>query len=570
MKRGGVVTESHSLVGRVGNGSRADDGVLESRVTGEHEPEASASSRAPAVSAPAVPALASRVNALLRQIVDLTPNVVVVKDRHGRCVFANQAAADLYGTTVNALIGNPCPHLGTDAANIERMRAAELEVMDSLTELVIPEQQVTDGRGRPRWLQVTLRPVLDEAGDGPREAASHLLLWVGTDITQRKDAETARAELHERLRQSQKIEAIGLLAGGVAHDFNNLLTPIILNAEMMLASLSSGAPHRSEVEEMLSAALGAKALTTQLMAFGRKQVLAVRTVDMNDELRQATRLLSRLIPETIHFELALDARPCHVEADPAQLQQVLVNLVINARDAMPSGGCVELGTRRVTERGSQGAPTTYVLVWVRDTGVGMDDETRRRIFEPFFTTKALGRGTGLGLSTVQGIVEQHAGLVRVESELGAGTTFEIRLPFVEAERSAPTRHSRPVRRSGAAVDASSVLVVDDDPLLRRMLRELLAAQGYEVFAAEDAHDALRWATARTTPVSLLLTDVVLPRMSGQALFEALAMTHPALGVVYMSSLEKAVTPAPDEPPGVVLRKPFSVPELYAKVRRALR
>jgi PAS domain S-box-containing protein len=383
-----------------------------------------------------------------------------------------------------------------------------------------------------------------------------------------------RHALGEQLRQSLKMEAIGRLAGGVAHDFNNLLTAILGYSELLTIRL--GEDHRlaGSVKEIRKAAERAAALTRQLLAFSRKQVLQPKLVDLNSIVSEVAQMLHRLIGEDVALVTLLDPTLARVKADPGQIEQVILNLAINARDAMPHGGRLTLETANAQfdERQAQPyaglQPGKYALLIVSDTGVGMDEKTLPRIFEPFFTTKDTGQGTGLGLSTVYGIVKQSGGYIWVTSTPGRGATFKVGLPWA-AEPSAEHR-PEPVpteldRRT------ETVLLVEDEDALRELVTDFLKSMGYSVLAARDGYDALEIAKRATGPIHVLLTDVIMPGMSGFDLSRRFAITHPTLKVVFMSGYsEEAIAQHGTVGPGSsFLQKPFSRAGLARKLSEVL-
>jgi PAS domain S-box-containing protein len=386
---------------------------------------------------------------------------------------------------------------------------------------------------------------------------------------------TERRRLAEQLRLAQKMEAVGLLAGGIAHDFNNVLTSVIGFTD--LARLEQNvAPsgiddHLDEIER---AARRGSDLITQLLAFSRQQLLKNEVLDLNEVIRSSTKMLDRLIGAHIRVSHRLVDAAAAVRADRTQLEQVLLNLIVNARDAMPDGGELQVTTTIVNApRGVREARTLplgrYACLTVSDTGMGMDDATRARIFEPFFTTKDRGRGTGLGLSTVYGIIKQSGGYITVHSSRGAGTTFEILLPALdEAAISVPTAAVAPQPGISAG---ETVLVVEDEQSVRRMAGQMLARAGYRVLEAGDGHEALAVASDHRGPIHLLLTDVVLPGLSGVAVAESLKTTRPDIRVLYTSGYGDDGPPLPfdlDTAPKL-LSKPFTHDALMREVREAL-
>jgi len=392
------------------------------------------------------------------------------------------------------------------------------------------------------------------------------------DTTARHQAEEDLHRREEQVRQSQKMEAIGRLAGGVAHDFNNLLTVIRGHGELVLRRLEGDHPLRRNLQEIGLAAERASALTHQLLAFSRKQVLQPRTLDLGEVLDRMQTLLERLIGEDVQLATRRRGPVGSVRADPAQMEQVIVNLAVNARDAMPQGGVltVELANADLDQTYTHGhpvvAPGPYVVLSVTDTGHGMDAETKARIFEPFFTTKEPGKGTGLGLATVYGIVKQSEGFIWVYSEPGRGTTFKIYLPRVDQPAEALTP-----RPAAAAVRGSeTLLLVEDEDALRSLLRELLESFGYAVLEASQGVDALRVAQEFPGTIHLLLSDLVMPQMTGRELADRLARRRPGIKVLFMSGYAAGAAPQHEIPPeAAYIEKPFTSDALATAVRALL-
>ena len=384
--------------------------------------------------------------------------------------------------------------------------------------------------------------------------------------------ETEVAQRTQQLLQAQKMQAVGLLAGGIAHDFNNLLTVIIGRCQLLLHRSPPDEPLALNIGLIHSTAQSAARLTGQLLAFSRKQVLERRVLDLNVAVADLGKMLRRVIGENVTLATVLAPTSGLVNADRAQLEQVILNLVVNARDAMPDGGRLTVETAIVDRdagaaEGAPGPPPgRYVVLSVRDTGVGMDAATQARIFEPFFTTKEPGRGTGLGLSTVFGVIEQHDGHVTVASTPGEGTTFTIYLPRVEQPR-IETVAPAPVEPAAAAPrrGAETVLVVEDEEGGRALVSEILRERGYTVLAAKDGEDALSVAERWTSPIDLLLTDVVMPGPSGPELAERLSAARPATRVLYMTGYSDV--PATECNP--LLQKPFTPLSLTRAVQEAL-
>jgi signal transduction histidine kinase/CheY-like chemotaxis protein len=377
-----------------------------------------------------------------------------------------------------------------------------------------------------------------------------------------------------QLRQAQKMEAIGRLAGGVAHDFNNLLTVINGYGEMLIEALPEGSPERDMAREVRKAGERAAGLTNQLLAFSRKQVLQPRLADLNAMVRDVEKMLRRLVREDIELRTTLCPDPLPVLVDYGQMEQVLLNLVINARDAMPKGGRLSITTGfsapDAPHAGDSGVVRLdpHALLSVSDTGRGMDEATRARIFEPFFTTKEAGKGTGLGLATVYGIVRQSGGEIEVESAPDEGTTFRIALPLAPAGAAPPAEVPRPRR---AAHGTETVLLAEDEDGVRALARQTLAAHGYEVLEARDGVEALVRGRQHRGPIHLVVTDVIMPHLGGAELVRQLRRRHPGVKALYMSGHSESVI----LPEGVgqtratYLEKPFTADELARVVRDVL-
>jgi PAS domain S-box-containing protein len=388
------------------------------------------------------------------------------------------------------------------------------------------------------------------------------------DITQRRD-------LEEELRQSQKMEAVGRLAGGVAHDFNNLLTIITGRSHLLLGKLKGDDPARRSVEVIQKTADRAAALTRQLLAFSRKQVLQRTVLDLNTTVGDVSTMLRRLIGEDVDLLLTLAPGAGRVNADRAQLEQALMNLAVNARDAMPRGGTLGLETDHVRlgaappDRPDALPPGPYAVLRVMDTGLGMDPATQARIFEPFFTTKEPGKGTGLGLSMVHGIVRQHGGAIHVRSVVGGGTTFEIYLPQVDAaaETGGADETGAPQPETGH----ETILLVEDEEDVRALAREVLERQGYTVVEASDGAQALQVYEKERERIDLILTDVVMPRMSGREMVDRVRATRPDMRVLYMSGYtgDAIVRHGVLDQSMLLLGKPFTPVALIAKIREVL-
>lgn len=395
------------------------------------------------------------------------------------------------------------------------------------------------------------------------------------EIADHKRAEAERLRLQDQLFEAQKLEAIGRLAGGVAHDFNNLLSVIISYSEFALEALQPGDPLHQDLVEILGASRRAAVLTHQLLAFSRKQVLKPEVVDLNGILEGMSGMLKRLLGEDIELSFKPQAASGMVRVDPGQIEQVIMNLAVNARDAMPGGGRLTLETCDVELDDSSASqhvavtPGPYVMLAVTDMGVGMDEATRAQIFQPFFTTKEKGKGTGLGLAMVYGIVTQSGGTIWVYSEPGHGTTFKIYLPRVPPGEASSPRATAGV--SSRPAGSETILVVEDEEMVRSLAERILAAAGYTVLAAANGGEALLACERHPGAIHLLLTDVIMPRMSGQELAARLMAVRPALRVLYMSGYtdNAIVQHSVLEESAQFIAKPITASSLAQKVREVL-
>lgn len=387
---------------------------------------------------------------------------------------------------------------------------------------------------------------------------------------------TARKRLEEQFRHAQKMEAVGRLAGGVAHDFNNLLTAILGHSELLLGDMSPVDPRREDLTEIVQAAERAAGLTRQLLAFSRQQVLEPQLLDLNAIVTQLSKMMHRLLGEDIDLSLALTPELGRIKADPGQIEQVLVNLAVNSRDAMPDGGklTIETWEQEVDQDQAHAEqpipPGRYVMMGITDNGAGMDEETRRRLFEPFFTTKEAGKGTGLGLSTVYGIVTQSGGYVWVYSEPGRGTTFKIYLPLA-GESDAPTATITPAPEPVVTSGWETILLVEDEAAVRKLAAEVLERQGYHVIVAGRATEARAALEQLDGPLHLLITDIVMPDLRGPDLAEIVRAARPECKVLYMSGYapEAVVRHGAIQSGRTFIGKPFSPAVFVRKVRAVL-
>jgi PAS domain S-box-containing protein len=544
------VRQHHSRVPLVFLGDSVSEGEIE------------VARRAAQVATPGAAEMKSDSEVTLRKLwrlVEQSTDSVIIMDRSGVMEYVNPAFEALTGYSRREAVGQTLGILKSE------QQAGELyeEMWNTVLSGNVFRGIVMDRKknGDTLIIEKALTPLRDANGE-----ITHFIS-TGRDITERR-------QLESDLRQAQKMDAIGKLAGGVAHDFNNLLLVISAYAELMLDSLTADHPLRRNVDEIISASRRAADLTRQLLAFGRKQMQSLQVLDLNSVITEINTMLPRLIGEDIDLIFLPEQNLGKVKADPVQIEQIVMNLAANARDAMPSGGTLTIETATVevdeayVQRHSIVPPGDYILLTVADTGQGIDSKHLPHIFEPFYTTKKEGKGTGLGLATVYGIVKQNGGFIWLYSEPGQGTSFKIYLPQVHSV-SSEARVTKPAEPSPRGRE--TVLLVEDEASVRQASRQFLIGSGYSVLEAFDGEDALREAREHDGPIHLMITDVVMPRMSGPTLAEKLADIRPDIKVLFVSGhAERTILQhGKVDVTKHFLQKPFSLKTLARKVREVL-
>lgn len=501
---------------------------------------------------------------LLHSLLDNIPDRIYFKDTEGHFLRVNKAKAAIHGLTSPDELVNKSDADFFAAEFAQRALADEQRVMETGEPLISQEESFFDSQGRQQWVSTTKSPLRDPQGQ-----------IVGTFGVSRDI--TAHKQLEEQLRQSQKMEAVGQLAGGIAHDFNNLLTVILGYTSLLLEQTQPGQTINESVRVIRATAERAAALTRQLLAFSRKQLLMPVVLDLNTVVGDLAPILRRLIGENIRLHTDLAENLGSIKADRHQLEQVLVNLVVNARDAMPMGGLLTIQTREEQE---------HVVLTVRDTGHGMDEHTRAHLFEPFFTTKEVGKGTGLGLATVYGIVQQSGGRIAVDSAPGAGAVFRIELPRVASSGKAVGwgESSRPPTPPPVGIEDSAqpaepplaaqketILLVEDEEVLRNLARIVLRKNGYTVLEAAHGAEGLAICQSHEGTIDLLVTDVVMPVLNGRELADRVAVLRPETKVLYVSgyTTDAVVRNGVYADSVHFLHKPFTPDTLLGKVREVL-
>jgi two-component system cell cycle sensor histidine kinase/response regulator CckA len=496
-------------------------------------------------------------------ILHKAPYGIALIDNDGNFTYINPAFTNITGYTLEDIFtgrdwfhrASPFPEYRQEITNLLKRDVIQKGV-EKIFSIVCKNGEIRE---------IEFKPTLLDDGR---------IVVILSDITERKRAEEEKAVLQEEFRQSQKMEAVGRLAGGIAHDFNNLLTVISGNCELSLLELKEGDSLKGNIEEIKAAVDRATSLTRQLLAFSRRQILDTKVLDLNAIIRDLDKMLRRVIGEDIELVTLLSDSLGTVKTDPGWMEQVIINLVVNARDAMPSGGKLIIETTNVELDESYAyshvamKPGRYVKLCVGDTGIGMSPEVREHLFEPFFTTKEKGKGTGLGLSTVYGIVMKSGGNIWVYSEPGLGTTFKIYLPRVdeslEEMREKVTREELPC-------GGETILVVEDEEDVRRLAVRVLERQGYTVLETSCGDHALVLSKERKEPIHMILTDVVMPGMSGCQLADQLLPLHPKMKVLYMSGYtDNAIVHHGVLEEGInYIQKPFTIDGLAKKVREVL-
>jgi len=492
--------------------------------------------------------------------VEQSPSIVMMTDPRGRIEYVNPRFSEVTGYPAREVMGENPRFLKSGETSPEEYRVL-WETISSGGKWR-GEFHNRKKNGQMYWESACISAVRDRQGE-----ITHFLA-VKEDITEQK-------KLYLQLLQAQKMETVGRLAGGVAHDFNNMMTVVLGHCEVLLRNLRNGDPTRKNIEEIKKAGQRASSLTHQLLAFSRKQVLQPQVINLNQSVSTMSKMLQRLIGEDIKLVTILDPELGQVKADPGQIGQVILNLAVNARDAMPGGGTLTIETLNTCLDESTWADKNvtvnygpYVMLAVSDTGAGMDAETQRRIFEPFFTTKEEGRGTGLGLSTSYGIIKQSGGYIWAYSEPGRGATFKVYLPRVDEEADAGGREQT---ATGSLTGSETILLVEDEDMVRELIRLSLLEYGYSILEARDGASALQLCEQHENQIGLVLSDVVLPDISGVDLAEKITSRRPEMKVIFMSGYtDDSIHRRGVLDPGVdFIQKPFTPATIAQKVRAVL-
>jgi len=498
-----------------------------------------------------------------RALIENASDLISIIDADGKMSYQSPSVKRLLGYEHEEIIGSFCSDF-VHPDDSEKAKNAIEKITQNPRQTVEIEVRFLHKDGFWRNFACTLTNLVDNP-------AIRGIVSNAFDVTERERAAQALRESEEQLRQAQKLESVGRLAGGIAHDFNNMLTAINGYSDLMLAKLSMDDPLRRNVEEIKKASMRSAELTRQLLAFSRRQIMQPIVVDINKIISEMTVMMRRLIGEDIQLVTSLSPDIGLIEADPGQLNQVVLNLVVNARDAMLHGGTIMIETERVFLDGHYASqhisvkPGNYVMLAVSDTGCGMDEETKNQIFEPFFTTKETEKGTGLGLSTVYGIIKQSGGNIWVYSEVGKGTTFKIYLPVI-AETARASEN--PSAESDVGTGSETILLVEDEQVVRNLSREVLELCGYKVIEAENGVEALSICEKYEGKIDLLMTDVVMPKMGGRELAQILTNTYPRMKVLFTSGYtdDAIVRHGILDNGANFIQKPFTFETLARKVR----
>jgi len=494
-----------------------------------------------------------------RFLVEEINDVIYISDQKGHLTYISPVIESVTGFKASEIVGKHYSEL-VHHQDLEPLKDHFREVLSGKQNQV--EYRILTKDGGYRWIRASNRPIVEnERTVGMR--------GIMTDITESR-------RLQERLSLAQRMESVGTLAGGIAHDFNNLLTTILGNADILLMEIDRSTPLYEGIRDIKEAGTKASSLTRQLLTFSRKDVIHPAVLNLNEVLAELGKMLKRLIREDIELSIATEPDLWDVYIDPTQLEQVIINLAVNARDAMPQGGKLifetkneELDEGYFRSHALEGSPGPYVMLAVTDTGAGMDEKTKPRIFEPFFTTKEMGKGTGLGLATVYGIVKQNNGFIWVYSELGKGTTFKIYFPKWEKGKSSTTRLGSLDRAELRG--SETILIVEDDPMLLKVAGNMLRQYGYEAIEVGDGREAMRIAEEFEGSIDLLLTDVIMPGMGGRDLAEKMKSKRPGIKIIYMSGYtdNTIVHNGALEEDVVLVEKPFTPETLVKKIREVL-
>lgn len=507
---------------------------------------------------PVLPRLSENIITLFQYTIEQSPQAVFWLNRKGQFEYVNKQA---------------CKSLGYTREELLSLYLWDIDP-DYPKELWGPHWEET-GRVTKRTFET--KHVRKDGHIFPVEVSAYQVYFGGKefhaafvrDITELVQARTKQAKLEEQLRQAQRLEAIGTLAGGIAHDFNNMLSVILGYSELLKSTITEETVSNTYITEIEHAALRSRDITKQLLAFSRKQVISPIILDINQQINNTLKMLGRLIGEQIELEFNSEETIWKIKLDPSQLDQILINLAVNARDAMPKGGKLKISSSNIviddsTLQSDKGfSQRHYVLLSVKDNGVGMDKDTLSHIFLPFFTTKELGKGTGLGLATIYGIIKQNNGVIEVESEPGHGSTFKIYFPMSknEAEKGAITEHI------SGALGVGEILLVEDDDMVRHMTTKLLETLGYNVFAVANPYDAISFCQTKNTSIDLLFTDIVMPKMDGMELSDKIKALKPGIKVLFMSGYSPEISKRKGVIPKDMnfIEKPFSKKELALKL-----